>query len=355
MCVNTTVILNKKYLPTKKNGYNPPECPDEKFRHIEIPCGHCYECRKKKSREWQIRLAEELKYSTKTEFITLTINNESIDKIANENEINIQTADETMYNTGINKIATIAMRNFLENYRKEHSKSLRHWAVTERGHENTERIHIHAITFDPIKPDYLKHWKYGFTYTGEYCDISTINYIIKYMLKSDINNHYFIGKVLTSPGIGNKFTTSPKAGEHLFNKKKTNLAYRFQNGSKAVLPKYYKDKLYSEAERQELWSYTIDENIKYIGGEKLKNYNDSSINAIKKFYQTKYAQLYGDNRVEWNKVSMKRKAERQKQWAKLNNKQKKIKINSPRLNPPAFPERDEAEPRAPEAGGRSGA
>ena len=61
MCLYTKYLLNKKYLPTKKNEYNPPACQDERLRYVPIKCGKCMECRKQKKREWYIRLSEEQK------------------------------------------------------------------------------------------------------------------------------------------------------------------------------------------------------------------------------------------------------------------------------------------------------
>ena len=34
MCLYTKYLLNKKYLPTKKNEYNPPVCQDQRLRYV---------------------------------------------------------------------------------------------------------------------------------------------------------------------------------------------------------------------------------------------------------------------------------------------------------------------------------
>ena len=46
MCLYPKLILNRKYLPNKKNGGIPPKCPDERLRYVTAACGKCYECRK---------------------------------------------------------------------------------------------------------------------------------------------------------------------------------------------------------------------------------------------------------------------------------------------------------------------
>ena len=48
MCYFTKKVLNKRFLPNRKNRWNPPVCTDERFRYVEVECGHCFECRKKR-------------------------------------------------------------------------------------------------------------------------------------------------------------------------------------------------------------------------------------------------------------------------------------------------------------------
>ena len=88
MCLYKKTLLNPKYLPNKKNGYNPPKCTDEKFRYIEAECGKCYECRKKRAREWSIRIHENLKYEFGY-FITLTISPESMKNLMEIEEVKV--------------------------------------------------------------------------------------------------------------------------------------------------------------------------------------------------------------------------------------------------------------------------
>ena len=73
MCYFTKKVLNKRFLPNRKNGWNPPVCTDERFRYVEVECGHCFECRKKKRREWRIRNYEQLKETPQAVFFTGTV------------------------------------------------------------------------------------------------------------------------------------------------------------------------------------------------------------------------------------------------------------------------------------------
>ena len=49
-------------------------------------------------------------------------------------------------------------------------------------------------------------WKYGYVFIGNFVNEKTINYISKYMLKDDLNNREFTGKVLTSAGMGKQYS-----------------------------------------------------------------------------------------------------------------------------------------------------
>ena len=73
MCLYPKLIRNKKYLPTKKNNYNPPKTVDPRTVYITAACGKCYECRKQKARGWLVRMEEELRHNPNAIYITLTL------------------------------------------------------------------------------------------------------------------------------------------------------------------------------------------------------------------------------------------------------------------------------------------
>ena len=92
MCLYPKLILNRKYLPNKKNGGIPPKCPDERLRYVTAACGKCYECRKQKARGWLVRMEEELRHNPNAIFITLTLEDKwykNIEKKYNITEKNI--------------------------------------------------------------------------------------------------------------------------------------------------------------------------------------------------------------------------------------------------------------------------
>lgn len=267
MCIYTIKILNKRFLPTKKNGWKPPMCPDERLRYVEIECGYCHECLQKKGREWRIRNYEQLKETPTAVFFTGTFTDERIEYLSKRYGI-----DKDDYN----KIATKEVRLFLERIRKyNHGKSIKHWIVTERGHTNSRRIHIHGIfyaenghTKQSLTWILRNQWIAGYCYNGKYVNEQTINYVSKYLTKKDDVNTTFQGIVLCSKGLGANYVERNKQ-RFEWREEKTKIYYHTRQGLDIAMPRYYKEKAFTEDQRQQLWIYTEESGIKYVNGFKI--------------------------------------------------------------------------------------
>ena len=83
MCLYPKLIKNKKYLPNKKNNWNPPKCEDYRLLYVTAACGKCLECRKQKQREWLVRMSEELRHDPNAYFMTLTLSEEKLEEYKN--------------------------------------------------------------------------------------------------------------------------------------------------------------------------------------------------------------------------------------------------------------------------------
>ena len=120
MCLYPILIKNKKYTANKKNGGVIPAVTDERVLYVPVGCGKCMECLKKKAREWQIRLTEEIKENKNGKFVTLTFSNESLKEISKT--LKYKKNDKRKKDID-NEIARIAVRRFLERWRKKYKKS----------------------------------------------------------------------------------------------------------------------------------------------------------------------------------------------------------------------------------------
>ena len=296
-CIYPKLVLNPKYLPNKKNGYNPPKCTDERVKYVPVSCGHCIECRKKRRREWQVRLSEELRGGENPPlFVTLTINNDQLERINGEK----------------NYKATRFVRWFLERIRKETKKSAKHFLVTELGEERG-RIHLHGFIW-ASKELVEKCWIYGFIHIGTFVNEKSINYMTKYMLKKSIDKN-FIPKVFASKGIGKEYLNRTDKQRNTFIEGKTDETYRFRNGSKMYLPQYYRNKIYNDHEKELLWIDKQEKGEVYICGEKTEPATEEYYNLLK-FYQQRGKELHGDNPTEWEYKAYKKRRERLKKYLK---------------------------------------
>lgn len=298
MCLYPRFIKNKAY--SKQRFLAIGTTIDERKKYVPIGCGECYECRRQKAQQWRVRLAEEIKVHKHAYFTTLTFSNESLKSLMGE----LKTTEET------NAIAEFAVRRFLERWRKKYGKSLKHWFITELGHENTERIHLHGIIFSEfeISNELLNSiWKYGRTDTGQFCNLQTINYIVKYVTKIDTDHKNYKAVILCSAGLGENFVhTIGAQNTYKYKPQKSAEYYTLNNGQKVALPIYYRNKLYNEKERADLWTDRLDKGEIYVNGIRIRNIDTDK--GQKEYYKVLAAQQewnknvgYGDLTKEWQK------------------------------------------------------
>lgn len=318
MCLYPKIIRNRKYSITKKNGGLVPPILDNRVLAVPVGCGDCIECRKQKAREWQVRLLEDVRHNKNGIFITLTFSDESITKLSSEIK-GLKGYDLD------NQIATLATRRFLERWRKKHKKSLRHWLITELGHEGTENIHMHGIVWTNEKATEIeKHWQYGYIWAGNkkedgtienYVSERTVNYITKYINKRDLDHEYFKAKILTSSGIGRGYIDREDAERNKYKGENTREYYTTRTGHKIAMPIYWRNKIYTEEEREKLWLIKLDKQERWVCGERIDiSKDDKSYTNILEHYRKKNRRLgYGSGVINWDK----RNYENQRRMLKL--------------------------------------
>lgn len=304
MCLYPTFIKNPKYKPNKKNNGKPPTCKDRRLLYIPVKCGCCIECRKEKQREWRVRLEEELR-SNFGYFITLTISQESIKDLEEKTGL--------IWKENPNEIATRALRLSLERMRKETGKSVRHWCVTELG-EKGDRIHLHGIFFGQRSAELIKkHWKYGYVFIGHTCNSRSVNYMTKYMLKVDVKHKTFKQIVLTSKGIGSGYFDRLDYLWQKQNYKNIEVAtYSFRNGTRMAMPRYFKNKLFTDKEREKMWINNLNRGLLWIYGEKVRADDWKTIDNLREYWQRYGRETMGDDPIAWEKAKTRRAEERQR-------------------------------------------
>lgn len=311
MCLYSRLIENPKFKANKKNGGNIPPIKDPRTVWVPIGCGECMECRKQKAREWNVRLLEDIKENKNGKFITLTFSDKSIGELSEDvrnwklvegkrvkQEVNLQGYALD------NAICTRAVRLFVERWRKVHKKTLRHWLVTEIGHEGTKNVHIHGIIWTNESLNKVEEvWNYGWMWKGKmirgqlvnYVNGETVSYIVKYIHKVDEENKTFKSKILTSPGIGANYTRGYDISTNHYRGENTREYYRTPTGHKVSLPIYYRNKVYTDEQKEQLWIDKLNKEERWVCGERvsvkdgMKEYEN-----LRQFYRRRNAELgYG--------------------------------------------------------------
>ena len=322
MCLYPRLIDNPKYKSTKKNGGEIPPILDERVKKVPIGCKKCIECKRQRKREWQVRLLEEIKHDREGTFVTLTFDTDNYKKYYNKFKKIVSGYELD------NAIATSAIRHFLERWRKKYKKSVKHWLITELGGNGTENIHLHGIIWTKNTDEIKKIWANGFVWTGytkdeknvNYINEKTVNYITKYMLKVDSKHKDYEGKILTSAGIGKNYHKSFNAKKNKYLGENTKETYICRNGTRTALPIYYRNKLYSEEERERLWIYKLDKNERYILGTKIdiSKGEENYYETLKEAQQLNKSLGYGSNEITWKAKQYEQERRNLKQLQRVN-------------------------------------
>lgn len=254
---------------------------------VQVPCGKCRICLSKRQRDWIFRMEKELQRSSSACFITLTY----------EHPPTTQNGLYTLQSQDLTK--------FFKRLRiKARKAKIRYYAVGEYG-SKYRRPHYHAIVFN--LPRYLIErsdliesvWHAGNWPDGvkpgiiqvDACTSGSIGYVAGYCnqgtwvpdhcadtgLIDDRRPHYSA----MSKGIGQNYLT-PKTIEYHVSKK---IGF-IQTDDKHIqrLPRYYRDKIFSRAEREQMareaeelnafdlneWFRNVEHQIEYIKTEQRK-------------------------------------------------------------------------------------
>ncbi|AXH73044.1 MAG: replication initiator protein [Microviridae sp.] len=308
MCLYPRLIDNRKYKVTKKNGGNVPKKKDPRVSMVPVGCGKCIECRKQRGRGWSLRLQEEVRNNKNGHFITLTFSTEGLKEIA-EKIHKIGPMEGYILD---NEIATVAIREFLEKWRHRYGKSLKHWFITELGQTKTEHIHIHGIIWtrqkaskEQVKKAIGEQWNKGMIWVGDYCTEQTVNYVIKYVTKTDPLHKEYTPKVLTSPGIGAGYMERKDSKRNKYNGDKTKEEYVTRQGYKIAMPTYWRNKIYSEEEREQLWINRLEKKERYVMGTRIDiSQGDKEYWATVEYARAKNARLgYGNDEKDWDRIN----------------------------------------------------
>ena len=239
---------------------------------FQVPCGKCYNCKRRRTSSWSVRLVKEGERSLSAHFLTLTYNTENV-PISKNGFMTLEKSD---------------LQKFFKRLRKWHGKkhiSIKYYAVGEYGGQ-TKRPHYHIVIFNADLSHFERAWSIdlkplGQIHIGTITEAS-IGYTLKYICKdSQIPMHKNDDRqkefALMSKGLGDNYLfieyscidqtikRDKKGNWHLLpwitkrklshkkivqwhkNKPEERIYVPLQDGKKAPLPRYYKQKIYDES------------------------------------------------------------------------------------------------------------
>lgn len=207
-------------------------------RFNTVPCSRCAACIARKRSAWSFRLENELKHSQSAHFITLTYDDD-----------NLFTNDY-----GNPSVSKSDVQLFLKRLRKHFPPIIRYYAVSEYG-SKTHRPHYHIIMFNMVgdrefvQDTVLASWGKGNVDVGTVTPAS-IAYVTKYVFQKgkhrDGENPVF-ALMSRKPGLGSKYIETHRK----WHQKDINRVYAVKEGGvKIALPRFYKDKIYTDMQKQ---------------------------------------------------------------------------------------------------------
>jgi len=252
--------------------YAPFNIPDPKFNNnkirIEVPCGKCAGCLQSRRDDWTNRLMHEMDVSSSAHFITLTY------------------ADENLkYGETHPTLVKSDLQNFLKRLRKRiHPNKIRYYAVGEYG-TRTLRPHYHIIMYnlprDMVEAIQLS-WQNGFVQIGT-VNRGSIHYVTKYHVNKNIHpegSEPSFAVMSRKPGIGLNYVHKYQS----YHDGEIDRCFLLHPGGiKSRLPRYYKDRLYSDAEREQIGQIAREKYSRWSSDEEIeKHYRN---NPDKNFYE----------------------------------------------------------------------
>ena len=96
-----------------------------------------------------------------------------------------------------------------------------------------------------------------------------MGYCVKYVSKVDTAHPRFTSKVFASKGLGKGWLNRYDARLNKFQGENTREYYKTPSGQKLAMPTYFRNKLWTDEEREQLWLQKLNKQTRYVRGEKI--------------------------------------------------------------------------------------
>lgn len=227
--------------------------------YIEVPCGKCPTCCARRTSAWSFRLMQEERISTSAWFITLTYDVDHMAKNITKNGfMNLNKRDLQLFFKRLRKAHDTVHKQQIKRMRSGHKvirystpTPIKYYAVGEYGGVS-KRPHYHIILFNANVDLIEQAWSDGHIHYGDVAPAST-GYTLKYISKSWRPMHKNDDRIpqfaVMSKGLGKSYLTPQMIAWHK-NDLESRMYCNIDDGKKISMPRYYKDRIYTEQERQ---------------------------------------------------------------------------------------------------------
>ncbi len=98
---------------------------------------------------------------------------------------------------------------------------------------------------------------------------ASAGYLVKYMSKTDEKHKEYKSKVFASKGIGIGYLGRKDSKRHRYDGLDTKKDYRDRKLNRLPLPKYFRDKIWTEEEREWMFKSSMEEEKAYVLGQEI--------------------------------------------------------------------------------------
>lgn len=250
---------------------------------LTVGCGRCEPCHIKYVNQWSLRFRIHANYNPIFFCVTLTYSGKNLPYVT--------TKQGKTYMTLYRAHAT----NFFKTLRNNHNKTYKNvpkpkisYLICGEYGDKFKRPHYHAIIFGASRSDIIKSWKYGEIHFGASDLEATVNYTLKYAVKSRLykiynNTAYERPFINVSKGIGLDLICDPLTGEA----RTTKLPELIQVKSHTVqLPRYYTSKLGINLDTEKYKELSIEKHR--LHAKLLKEQNSNTYKYVKEYHKNRY-------------------------------------------------------------------
>lgn len=199
-----------------------------------VPCSRCVGCIQARRDAWTFRLMEQDKVSLTSQFLTFTYDEDSVP-----------------FNAHGHILVRKHFQDFMKRLRHIEPHKLKYYTVGEYG-DKFERPHYHSILFDSVREieEITEKWEKGNVFKGN-VSLSSIHYVTGYITHKLQKHRKGTPKPfsLMSKGLGSAYIEKRNREAEKWHKRAMDTTVILPGGHKNVLPRYYREKIFTPDER----------------------------------------------------------------------------------------------------------